>query len=45
MGAIYSFVQRYQEPTLDEGFSEIIKVDFIFTGTDEEKEIWSQWWD
>lgn len=38
-------MQRYQEPTLDEGFSEIIKVDFTFKGTEEEKEIWSMWWD
>jgi bifunctional polynucleotide phosphatase/kinase len=38
-------MQRYQEPTLDEGFSQIIKVDFIFSGTEEEKEIWSRWWD
>ena len=45
MAAIYSFTQRYQEPTLDEGFSEIIKIDFTFTGTEEEKEIWSLWWD
>jgi bifunctional polynucleotide phosphatase/kinase len=45
MAAIYSFIQRYQEPTLEEGFTEIIKVDFIFTGTQEEKAIWSMWWD
>jgi bifunctional polynucleotide phosphatase/kinase len=38
-------MQIYQEPTLDEGLSQIIKVDFIFSGTEEEKEIWSMWWD
>jgi len=45
MAAIYSFLQRYEELTLDEGFSEIIHVDFIFTGSEEEKEIWQLWWD
>ena len=45
MAAIYSYTQRYEEPTLDEGFTEIIKVDFSFVGTEEEKEIWSMWWD
>jgi bifunctional polynucleotide phosphatase/kinase len=45
LAAIYSFTTRYQEVDLDEGFIEIIKVDFKFSGTDEEKEIWSMWWD
>jgi bifunctional polynucleotide phosphatase/kinase len=45
VAAIYSFVQRYQEPSLDEGFTEIVKVDFKFEGTEEEREVWSMWWD
>jgi bifunctional polynucleotide phosphatase/kinase len=38
-------VQRYQEPNLDEGFTEILKIDFKFEGTEEEREVWSMWWD
>jgi bifunctional polynucleotide phosphatase/kinase len=35
---------RYQEPKLDEGFVEIISIDFSFAGSDEERAIWSKYW-
>lgn len=42
--AFSSFVKRFQEPTLKEGFQDIYKVDFEFKGTDEDKKIWSRYW-
>ncbi|KIW67445.1 polynucleotide kinase 3'-phosphatase [Phialophora macrospora] len=42
--AFRSFLQRLQEPTLDEGFQDIYKVDFEFKGTDEQKKLWSRYW-
>ena len=45
MSAIYMFANRFQEPTLDEGFEQIIKIDFQFRGTPQEQEIWNMWWD
>jgi len=44
MSAIYIFANRFQEPTLDEGFEQITKIDFQFRGTPQEQEIWSMWW-
>jgi bifunctional polynucleotide phosphatase/kinase len=45
LAAIYSYLQRFQEPHLEEGFEEIVRVDFVFRGTEEEREVWSLWWD
>ncbi|KEF51197.1 uncharacterized protein A1O9_12811 [Exophiala aquamarina CBS 119918] len=42
--AFRSFVQRFQEPELREGFADIHKVDFEFKGTDEQKKLWSRYW-
>ncbi|ETI22171.1 polynucleotide kinase 3'-phosphatase [Cladophialophora carrionii CBS 160.54] len=42
--AFRSFLQRLQEPTLDEGFQDIYKVDFEFKGTDEQRKLWSRYW-
>ncbi|EXJ71332.1 uncharacterized protein A1O5_05138 [Cladophialophora psammophila CBS 110553] len=42
--AFRSFVQRFQEPTLEEGFEDIYKVDFEFKGTEEQKKLWSRYW-
>ncbi|KAL6251359.1 DNA kinase/phosphatase Pnk1 [Rhinocladiella similis] len=42
--AFKSFVQRFQEPTLKEGFQEIYTVDFEFKGTEEQKKVWSRYW-
>ncbi|KAI0693882.1 PNK3P-domain-containing protein [Cytidiella melzeri] len=41
--AFTSFRNAYQEPTLDEGFSEIKQVNFIFEGSEEERRRWSMW--
>jgi bifunctional polynucleotide phosphatase/kinase len=45
MAAIDAYLARFEEPSLDEGFVEIVKVDFTFSGTEEEKETWCMWWD
>ncbi|KAF1358366.1 PNK3P-domain-containing protein [Lizonia empirigonia] len=42
--AFTSFATRYRAPKLEEGFKEIIKVDFVFTGSDAQKELWSKYW-
>ncbi|KAF2625610.1 PNK3P-domain-containing protein [Macroventuria anomochaeta] len=42
--AFTSFASRYRAPKLEEGFKEIIKVDFELTGSDDQKELWSRYW-
>ncbi|OKO93950.1 Bifunctional polynucleotide phosphatase/kinase [Penicillium subrubescens] len=42
--AFADYGRRYQAPTLDEGFEDITPVEFEFKGTDEEKELWRQYW-
>lgn len=42
--AFNGFMSRYKEPTLDEGFKEILVIDFKFRGTAEEYHIWSKYW-
>ncbi|OAL24904.1 hypothetical protein AYO20_10609 [Fonsecaea nubica] len=42
--AFRSFVQRFQEPKLEEGFEDIYQVDFEFKGTEEQKRLWSRYW-
>ncbi|EHY55952.1 DNA kinase/phosphatase Pnk1 [Exophiala dermatitidis] len=42
--AFASFIKRFQEPRLDEGFQDIYKVDFEFKGTEEQKKLWSRYW-
>jgi bifunctional polynucleotide phosphatase/kinase len=42
--AFNSFNSRYQEPKLEEGFSEIVAVDFRFLGSEEERAIWTKYW-
>ena len=41
--AFVSFRNDYEEPNLNEGFSEIKKVHWVFQGTEEEKRYWSMW--
>jgi bifunctional polynucleotide phosphatase/kinase len=43
--AIYMFAARYEEPRVEEGFEEVVKVAFRFRGTGEEEETWRMWWD
>lgn len=42
--AFNSFASRFKEPKAQEGFDEIIQVDFKFRGTKEEYEIWGRYW-
>jgi len=42
--AFRSFMQRFQEPTLQEGFEDIYKVDFEFKGTEDQRKLWSRYW-
>ncbi|KAJ5670298.1 Polynucleotide kinase 3 phosphatase [Penicillium maclennaniae] len=42
--AFGDFGRRFQEPTLGEGFEDIIPVKFQFQGTEEAKKIWEQFW-
>ncbi|KAJ5894348.1 hypothetical protein N7495_006039 [Penicillium taxi] len=42
--AFGDFKRRYSPPTLDEGFEDIISVEFSFKGDDEAKKLWGQWW-
>ncbi|OJJ02937.1 hypothetical protein ASPVEDRAFT_42469 [Aspergillus versicolor CBS 583.65] len=42
--AFGDFSRRFTEPTLSEGFQDIIRVDFRFRGDEEAKKIWKQYW-
>lgn len=42
--AFTGFAARYQPPTIEEGFEDITKIDFIFRGTEEEKQLWRKYW-
>jgi bifunctional polynucleotide phosphatase/kinase len=42
--AFNTFAARFKEPQAEEGFEEILKVDFTFQGTDEAKEAWKRFW-
>ncbi|GAA5838084.1 hypothetical protein JCM5353_004491 [Sporobolomyces roseus] len=41
--AFSSFASAYQEPKLEEGFSEIKHISFKFEGTDEQRQKWERW--
>ncbi|KAI9039103.1 putative DNA 3'-phosphatase Tpp1 [Aspergillus affinis] len=42
--AFGDFLRRFKEPTLSEGLTDIVRVDFRFRGTADAKRIWSQYW-
>ncbi|KAF2204780.1 PNK3P-domain-containing protein [Delitschia confertaspora ATCC 74209] len=42
--AFTGFASRYREPQLNEGFEDITKIDFMFTGTKEQQKLWSKYW-
>ncbi|GIJ89811.1 hypothetical protein Asppvi_008757 [Aspergillus pseudoviridinutans] len=42
--AFGDFLKRFKEPTMEEGFSDIVRVDFRFQGDDEARRIWRQYW-
>jgi len=39
--AYFGFQKNYEEPSLEEGFSEIVNVRWYFEGSEEERERWS----
>ncbi|KAJ7651459.1 polynucleotide kinase 3 phosphatase-domain-containing protein [Mycena polygramma] len=41
--AFTTFKANFEEPELDEGISQIKKVNWVFTGTEEERMAWSKW--
>ncbi|PGH04098.1 polynucleotide kinase 3'-phosphatase [Helicocarpus griseus UAMH5409] len=42
--AFGDFARRFREPTLSEGFQDIIQVEFKFQGPPAVKEVWGQYW-
>ncbi|KAL1797383.1 hypothetical protein ACET3X_003989 [Alternaria dauci] len=42
--AFSSFASRYREPKLSEGFADIVKVNFQFEGSEEQRLLWSKYW-
>ncbi|KAL2864600.1 putative DNA 3'-phosphatase Tpp1 [Aspergillus lucknowensis] len=42
--AFRDFLRRFKEPTLSEGFQDIIRVDFQFRGDEDAKKLWGQYW-
>ncbi|KAJ5961007.1 Polynucleotide kinase 3 phosphatase [Penicillium vulpinum] len=42
--AFGDFGRRFRAPTLDEGFDDIIPVEFQFRGSEEAKGLWGQYW-
>ncbi|GAB1195362.1 hypothetical protein APSETT444_004620 [Aspergillus pseudonomiae] len=42
--AFGDFGRRFKEPTMAEGFKDIVRVDFRFRGDEESKNIWRQYW-
>ncbi|KAI8092988.1 polynucleotide kinase 3 phosphatase-domain-containing protein [Halteromyces radiatus] len=39
-----TYKSRFQEPTLDEGFAEIKKINFVFEGDDDDLMAWRKWY-
>ncbi|PIG89562.1 polynucleotide kinase- 3'-phosphatase [Aspergillus arachidicola] len=42
--AFGDFGRRFKEPTMAEGFKDIVRVDFRFRGDEESQKIWKQYW-
>ncbi|KAF5021771.1 hypothetical protein F66182_6146, partial [Fusarium sp. NRRL 66182] len=42
--AFSGFASRFKPPQLEEGFQDIIQIDFQFQGTQEEYKIWGRYW-
>ncbi|PYH99159.1 polynucleotide kinase 3'-phosphatase [Aspergillus ellipticus CBS 707.79] len=42
--AFGDFLRRFKEPAMDEGFQDIIRVEFRFRGDQEAKRLWGQFW-
>lgn len=39
-----TFKSRFQEPTMDEGYQEIKKINFVFDGDDTDLAAWRKWY-
>lgn len=42
--AFTGFASRFREPKVNEGFQDIVEIDFAFRGTEEEYKIWGRYW-
>ncbi|KAL8996407.1 MAG: hypothetical protein Q9169_004055 [Polycauliona sp. 2 TL-2023] len=42
--AFSSFASRFKQPRVDEGFQDVVPVQFQFQGDDEQRKIWSRYW-
>ncbi len=42
--AFNSFASRFKEPKVEEGFEEIVPVEFKFRGTKEQHDVWARFW-
>ncbi|KAI4257989.1 MAG: hypothetical protein L6R42_005354 [Xanthoria sp. 1 TBL-2021] len=42
--AFSSFASRFKQPQVDEGFQDVVPVEFQFQGDDEQRKIWSRYW-
>lgn len=42
--AFSGFAARFREPTVDEGFQDIVRVPFRFRGDEEQRRVWSKYW-
>ncbi|KAJ6092963.1 hypothetical protein N7486_008252 [Penicillium sp. IBT 16267x] len=42
--AFGDFGRRFKEPRVDEGFEDIVSVEFRFEGTEDERKTWAQYW-
>ncbi|OCL12378.1 PNK3P-domain-containing protein [Glonium stellatum] len=42
--AFAGFLSRYREPKLEEGFQDIVKVEFRVEGNEEQQAVWSKYW-
>ena len=42
--AFKSFMQRFQPPTLAEGFQDVTDIHFRFKGTPAQRDVWSKYW-
>lgn len=42
--AFAGFRSRFKEPDIKEGFQDVVKVDFQFQGSEQERKAWSRYW-
>ena len=42
--AFAGFRSRFQEPSITEGFQDIVRLDFQFQGDEQARRVWSQYW-